>query len=71
MRLRNDGRLARAKNKFRREVTLALRPRDRQRVIVSLTSYPQRIGYVADVVRSLFAQLQLPDLTVLFRGPVP
>lgn len=66
MRLRNDGRLARAKNKLRREVTLALRPRDRQRVIVSLTSYPQRIDYVADVVRSLFAQLQLPDLTVLY-----
>lgn len=66
MRLRNDGRLARAKNKLRREATLALRPRDRQRVIVSLTSYPQRIDYVADVVRSLFAQLQLPDLTVLY-----
>lgn len=66
MRLRNDGRLARAKNKLRREATLALRPRDRQRVIVSLTSYPQRIGHVADVVRSLFAQLQLPDLTVLY-----
>lgn len=66
MRLRNDGCLARAKNKLRREVTLALRPRDRQRVIVSLTSYPQRIDYVADVVRSLFAQLQLPDLTVLY-----
>ena len=43
-----------------------MRPRDRQRVIVSLTSYPQRIDYVADVVRSLFAQLQLPDLTVLY-----
>ena len=66
VRLRNDGCLARAKNKLRREVTLALRPRDRQRVIVSLTSYPQRIDYVADVVRSLFAQLQLPDLTVLY-----
>ena len=66
MRLRNDGRLARAKNKLRREATLALRPHDRQRVIVSLTSYPQRIDYVADVVRSLFAQLRLPDLTVLY-----
>lgn len=66
MRLRNDGRLARAKNKLRREVTLALRSRARQRVIVSLTSYPQRIDYVADVVRSLFAQLRLPDLTVLY-----
>lgn len=66
VRLRNDGRLARAKNKLRREVTLALKPRDQQRVIVSLTSYPQRIDYVADVVRSLFAQLQLPDLTVLY-----
>lgn len=66
VRLRNDGRLARAKNKLRREATLALRPHDRQRVIVSLTSYPQRIDYVADVVRSLFAQLRLPDLTVLY-----
>lgn len=66
VRLNPKGRLARAKNKLRRTATLAARPYGRQRVIVSLTSYPQRIGYVSEVIRSLFAQLYLPDLTVLY-----
>lgn len=38
----------------------------RERVIVSLTSYPARIGYVHEVVRSLFAQTVLPDRVVLY-----
>lgn len=61
-----QSKLARAKNKLRRAATLATRACDRQRIIVSLTSYPARIGYVSQVVRSLFAQLFLPDLVVLY-----
>lgn len=66
MELNPESRAARAKNKLRRVLTLASRPHGRQRVIVSLTSYPARIEYVSRVVRSVFAQRTLPDLTVLY-----
>lgn len=58
--------LARAKNKLRRAAALMARPRDRQKTIVSMTSYPARIGYAEMVVRSLFAQSELADLIVLY-----
>lgn len=61
-----QSKLARKKNLLRRAMTLATRPKDRQRVIVSLTSYPARIQYVSKVIRSIFAQRCLPDLTVLY-----
>lgn len=61
-----QSKLARTKNLLRRVATLVARPKDRQRVIVSLTSYPARIQYVSRVVRSLFAQRYLPDMTVLY-----
>lgn len=51
---------------MRRVATLVARPCGRQRVIVSLTSYPQRIDYVGEVIRSLFAQRYLADLIVLY-----
>lgn len=63
----DKGALALLKNRLRRLATHAarciLRP---ERVIVSLTSYPGRIGTVHLVVRSLFAQLALPDKVVLY-----
>lgn len=40
--------------------------RSHERVIVSLTSYPGRIGFVHQVIRSLFAQTVLPDCIVLY-----
>lgn len=59
--------LALLKNKVRRYGTHLLRRfGTRERVIVSLTSYPGRIDFVHQVVRSLFAQTSLPDSIVLY-----
>lgn len=55
------------KNNVRRLGTRAVRHLwSRKRVIVSLTSYPGRIGFVHQVIRSLFAQTVLPDTIVLY-----
>ena len=59
--------LALLKNKVRREGTRVKRLLcRRERIVVSLTSYPGRIGTVHKVIRSLFAQKVLPDLVVLY-----
>lgn len=55
-----------AKNKTRRILTKICRLHKKQKLIVSLTSYPARITYVSQVIRSLFAQTTLPDLVVLY-----
>lgn len=59
--------LALMKNKVRRFGTHAIRRfQIRECIIVSLTSYPGRIDFVHQVVRSLFAQTVLPDKVVLY-----
>lgn len=61
--------LALLKNKVRRVGTKLLRLPSgarRERVIVSFTSYPARIGAAHRVVRSLFAQTFLPDKVLLY-----
>lgn len=61
--------LALLKNKVRRVCTHLFRrlfSRGGEKVVVSFTSYPPRIKYAHRVVRSLFAQLMLPDKIVLY-----
>lgn len=60
--------LAIKKNQTRRLTTNIARKAEpnHKRVVVSLTSYPERIRFVPQVIRSMFAQTVLPDLTVLY-----
>ena len=58
--------LATKKNMLRRLLTRCSRLRSGRKVVASFTSYPQRIQYAERVVREMFAQKTLPDLTVLY-----
>ncbi|KFI84418.1 putative sugar transferase [Bifidobacterium reuteri DSM 23975] len=63
-----------SKNKLRRTLTHAARRLSRkQRIIVSLTSYPPRIATIHESIRSILAQKMLPDKVVLwlYEGDFP
>ena len=64
----NQTRLWEAKNKLRRTGTHVIRTARRRepRIIVSMTSYPARIGTVHLAIRSLLAQTTLPDKIILW-----
>ena len=58
--------LATKKNKMRRLMTRCSRALGTRKIVASFTSYPERIEYAERVVREMFAQRALPDLTVLY-----
>lgn len=63
-----------SKNKLRRTLThFARRLMGRQRIIVSLTSYPPRMATIHECIRSILAQRTLPDKIVLwlYEGDFP
>lgn len=59
--------LADKKNKLRRAASRAQHKLSGERpVVVSLTSYPPRIGTIHHTLRSIFGQTRLPDKVVLY-----
>lgn len=63
-----------SKNKLRRVLTHVVRRiTGKQRIVVSLTSYPPRMGAIHEAIRSILAQRTLPDKIILwlYEGDFP